>query len=196
MNHKQSERIVYRLVQSGELEIDSDGRIWRVMKRTFDRWSSAIRVTPCRRARAEQTLPEGGLQVRAMIDGKRHYASASRMVWHHFNGPIPLGLNVRHEDGVKSRNLPANLSLATYSELRLHVSRVLGGRHHDVRGSKHPKTRLSEKQVATMRRLRASGVMVKTIAAKFGATPNAVSQICRGVTWKHVPNCAHGSKTG
>lgn len=155
MAHKQSENPVYKLVLSTELEIDAEGRIWRVAKRTFDRWTGGTKVTPCTRVRAEQKTPDGYLQVRAMIDGKRHYAAAARLVWLHFKGPIPQGLTVNHKD--------------------------------DVKGSNHPKARISEVDVLSMRRLRAQGWRVRDIAERFGTTPNAVSHACRGKTWKHVP---------
>ena len=187
MAHKQSENLVYKLVLSAELEIDAEGRIWRVAKRTFDRWTGGTKVTPCTRVRAEQKTPDGYLQVRAMIDGKRHYAAAARLVWLHFKGPIQQGLTANHKDGVKDRNHPDNLELATYSEQRLHAVRVLGAGHHDVKGSNHPKARVSEVDVLWMRGLRAQGWRVRDIAERFGTTPNAVSLACRGKTWKHVP---------
>ena len=192
MDHKQSERVVHTLVMSGELEIDADGRVWRVKKRTFNRWTGETRVTPCRRVRAELAVPEGGLQVRAMIDGRRYHAAAGRLVWHHVNGPIPQGQTVRHQDGNKARNVPGNLRLGSYQELRNHVVRVLGAGHHDVKGSKHPKTTLTEADVVEIRRLRSAGSMVKAIAEQFNISQNAASQICRNVTWKHVPSCSPG----
>lgn len=183
--HKQSEREVYKLVRSGELTIDALGRIWRVAKRSGDRWTGGTRTTPCDPVRAEQATPEGYLQVRALIDGKRHYAAAARLVWLHFNGPVPQGLTVNHKNGKKPDNRPANLELATYSEQRLHAVKVLGAKAWDRRGSKHPKTDLTEAQVIAMRQARAAGAMVKSLAAQYGISPNAASQICRGSTWKH-----------
>ena len=129
MAHKQSENLVYKLVLSAELEIDAEGRIWRVAKRTFDRWTGGTKVTPCTRVRAEQKTPDG----------------------------------------------------------YLHAVQVLGAGHHDVKGSNHPKARVSEVDVLSMRRLRAQGWRVRDIAERFGTTPNAVSHACRGKTWKHVP---------
>lgn len=192
--HKQSELAVYRLVELGELEIDAQGRIWRVKKRTFDRWTGGTRVTPCERVRAEIGRPGNNyLQVRAMIDGKRHYAAAARLVYLHFKGKIPQGLTINHEDGLKPNNSPKNLELATYSEQRHHAIKVLGARHHDVRGSRHPKTDLTEAKVLGMRAERAAGARVKDIAARYGVSPNAASQICLGTTWKH---CLPGSAVG
>lgn len=184
--HKQSELKVYRLVKAGELEIDSTGRIWRVKKRTSDRWSGGTKVTPCRRVRAEiQSEKDGYLQVRAMIDGKRHYAAASRLVWLHVKRRIPQGLTVNHRNGKKPDNRPRNLELATYSEQRYHAIRFLGARHHDVRGSLHPKTKLVEKQVVAMRKQRKRGARIKDLAARYKISQNAASQICLRTTWKH-----------
>lgn len=183
--HKQAENLVYRLIEQGELEIDSEGRIWRVKKRTADRWNGGTKVTPCNRVRAEIENDQGYLQVRAMIDKQRHYAASARLVWLHFNGPIPQGLTINHKDGRKSNNRPKNLELATYSEQRLHATRVLGAGHADVRGSKHPKTSLTETQVIAMRKRRAAGERIKDLAAEYGSTEKAVSHICRGITWKH-----------
>ena len=183
--HKQAENTVYRLIAEGEMEIDAEGRIWRVKKRTADRWTRGTKVTPCKRVRAEMQNDQGYLQVRAMIDGKRHYASAARLVWLHFNGPIPQGMTVNHRNGKKPNNRPSNLELATYSEQRHHAIRVLGARHADVRGSKNPKTTLTEAEVIAMRADRAGGERVKSIAQRYGVTQNAASQICLGTTWKH-----------
>lgn len=192
MDHKQSENEVYKLIVSGELEIDAEGRIWRVAKRTGDRWTGGTKVTPCERVRAEQRTPQGYLQVRAMIDGTRHYAAAARLVWLHFKGPIPQGLTANHKDGVKDRNCPGNLELATYSEQRLHAVRVLGARHHDVKGSKHPKAQVTEADVLSMRRLRSRGWRVKDIAERFGITAKSASHICTGKTWPHVQTSSPG----
>lgn len=186
MAHKQSENEVYKLVLLGELEIDAMGRIWRVAKRTYDRWTGGTKVTPCDRVRAEQKTTEGYLQVRAMINRKRHYAAAARLVWLHFKGPIPQGLTANHMDGVRDRNHPDNLELATYSEQRLHAVQVLGAQHHDVKGSNNPKAQVTEVDVVSMRRLRAQGWRVKDIAERFGITQKSASHICRGKTWPHV----------
>lgn len=184
--HKQNELKVYSLVLSGELEIDQEGRVWRVKKRTFDRWTGMTRVTDCERVRAEVGRPGNNyLQVRAMIDGKRHYAAAARLVYLHFKGQIPQGITVNHEDGVKPNNRPTNLELATYGEQRHHAIRVLRAKHHDVRGSKNPRTRLTEAAVISIRAARAAGALVKTVAKEHGITPKAASAICRGATWKH-----------
>jgi hypothetical protein len=187
MAHLQNEILAYEAVKSGELEIDSEGRIWRVKKRTGDRWTGGTKTTPCKRVRAELANGGGYLQVRVMRDGKRAYAAAHRLVWLHFNGPIPQGMTVNHKHGLKADNRPGELELATYSEQRHHAIQSLGARHADVRGMKHPKTDLTDSDVLTMRKLRAGGEMVKRIAARYKMKPRAVSAIVCRRTWTHLP---------
>lgn len=187
MEHPQQENVVYAAVTSGELEIDETGRVWRVKKRWRNRWTGRIECSPCRRVRAEAGKEGGYLQVRVMWNGKRACAAAHRLVWLHMNGPIPQGITINHCDGAKSNNHPRNLELATYSQQRLHAVRVLGARHADVKGSRHPKTFLTDVQVMEMRRMRKTGAMVKDLATRFGMNAKAVSAICTGRNWPHLP---------
>ena len=112
------------LVQMGILEIDSQGRIWRVMARTGNRWSRGVNTYPCKRKRAESK--DHYMKVSLRIQGKRVFAMAHRLVWRHFNGPIPPGLTINHKNGKTQENDPTNLELATYSEQQKHAETVLG----------------------------------------------------------------------
>ena len=169
--HPQHELKVYEAIATGEMEIDPDGRIWRLRKRTADRWTGGTRTTTCDKVRAESTSG-GYLQVRLMRDGHRVAAAAHRLVWLHVHGPIPDGLTVNHKNGIKSDNRPENLELATYSEQRIHAIRVLGAKHHDVRGSLHPKTTLVEAQVVEMRYF--GGLTELEIAEALGISERTV----------------------
>ena len=119
------EELAYQAVLMGELEIDSEGRIWRVAARRWHRWQQRTRKIPCERHRAEKDSGDY-YQIRVMIDRVRANALAQRLVWRHFHGPIPDGVTVNHENGNKKDNRPANLNLATYSEQILHAIHVLG----------------------------------------------------------------------
>lgn len=180
------------LISSGLFEIDSHGLIWRIAKRhgrgvkLGGGYHKGATVSPCPRVRAEYRQRQGYLLVAAMINGERIVTGAHRMVWHHAQGAIPKGMTINHKNGVKDDNRLENLELATYSEQRHHAIQVLGAKHHDVRGSKHPKTHLSESDVVQIRRLRASGMLVKDIASQYKMKPKAISAICNRVTWKHI----------
>lgn len=182
---KQNEEFVYQSVLNGDLQIDTEGRIWRVCKRGWDRWKGVAISRPCRRVRAE--LDSGDyFQVRAMFDGTRVYALAHRLVWRHFNGPIPVSLTINHKDGRKKRNVPNNLEPATYSEQRYHAIQVLGAKHADFTGEKHPQALTTEKRVLEMRQRRRAGERVKDLAQEFGMSAKTASGICRGCTWRHL----------
>lgn len=184
--HPQNENMVLQAVRAGELEIDPQGRVWRVMKRGKNRWTGEARSSPCPRTRAEFKTAQGYLVVRAMIDGVRFNTGAHRLVWLAAHGLIPQSVTVNHKNGNKADNRPENLELATYSEQRKHAVAELGAKHWDCRGSLHPKTHLTESDVTEIRRLRSAGMMVKDIAAKFVMKPKAVSAICNRRTWMHV----------
>lgn len=55
-----------------------------------------------------------------------------------------------------------------------------------ARGSRHPGSKLTEQQVAEMKRLRAEGWLQKKLAERYGVTAPTVSDILRGKYWSHV----------
>jgi hypothetical protein len=123
---KMTEERVYHAVVSGELTIDSAGMVWRVAARRWCRWTQSTVSIACSPRRAEKATPAGYLQVRSMVNGERANALAHRLVWRHFNGPLPDGMTVNHKNGIKADNRPNNLELATHSEQIIHAMRVLG----------------------------------------------------------------------
>jgi hypothetical protein len=120
---RNAERLVITLVERGELAVDFEGRVWRFgARRGRGRGSSGSHVISCSPRRAEHLTTTGYLQVRAVVGGgERVHALAHRLMWHHFNGPIPDGLTVNHVDGVKTNNRPGNLELATDAEQTAHA---------------------------------------------------------------------------
>ncbi|WP_161790133.1 GIY-YIG nuclease family protein [Streptacidiphilus carbonis] len=54
------------------------------------------------------------------------------------------------------------------------------------RGAGNPKAKLTEEQVAAIRRLLAAGARNKDLAGQFGVHPNTISKIKSGVIWPHV----------
>lgn len=130
-----NEAQVYEAVTSGELEIDEQGRVWRIAVR---RWG---RIDPVPRRRAERHHPQyrrgrdGYLLVTRKVDGIEIATGAHRLVWLHFNGKIPDGQQINHVNGSKQDNRPENLELVTGSENVAHAHRT-GLKDH--RGENNP----------------------------------------------------------
>jgi len=177
MLSKNTENLVYHAVESGELEIDSEGRIWRVACRRWNRWTKQTETLPCTRRRAENNLG-GYLQVRVMIDNKRSHALAHRLIWLHFHGEIPPTLTINHKNGNKQDNRPENLELATYSQQARHRNDVLGkGRKQN--GEMNSMHKLTDAQVVEIRELRAGGMRLAEIGKRYKVSYQAVSKIAR-----------------
>lgn len=168
MAPKNIEDKLYWTVASGLLEIDEQGRVWR---------------TRPRRRRAEKRTTAGYLQVRVMTRGVRHCALAHRLVWRHFNGQIPDGLTVNHINGTKSDNAPSNLELATYSGQVIHALRVLKRGRLTQKGAANVMAKLTPEKVAEIRRRRATGERLKTIAADYDVSDRAISKVALGHRW-------------
>ena len=189
----EKDAILLSIVAAGEMEIDSEGRIWRMKKRHGrgpliggGGYQMGTRSSPCQRVRAEYLSPSGYLLVTTMTQGVRTVTGAHRVVWTYFNGPIPEGKTINHKNGVKDDNKPDNLEPATYSEQRQHALEVLHVNRNHPKGSLHPKTHLTEADVLEIRRLRATGVMVKDLAVRYGITKKGMSAICCRRTWLHI----------
>ena len=193
MQDMNKEQVILSLAALGELEIDAEGRIWRLKKRHGkprrkgeSEYRKGVGLTDCLRVRAEYPTWDGYLLITTTIEGAKTVTGAHRVVWTNSNGPIPDGLTINHRNGVKDDNRPENLELATMSEQRRHAIEVLKVNRHRPVGSKNPKTSLTETDVLAMRRMRQNGMMVKEIAVAYGMNPKAVSAICTGKNWSHV----------
>lgn len=193
MAPKNAEEIVYQTVENGELEIDAEGRIWRIAARRGNRWSGGTYLSPCARRRAEHDTGSY-LAIRAMYKGERTNALAHRLVWRHFHGPIPEGLTVNHKNGQKQDNRPSNLELATYSEQALHAMDVLG-HHHWMRnqaGEANHQSKLTGEAIAEIMRLRPRivkemktrhGHMIRDLAQKYGVSYQCIWDVVRNRRW-------------
>ena len=171
MRKTNTEDNVYPVVISGELTIDSQGRIWRLARRTGNRWNRGTKTIPCLRVRAENALSNGYLQIRAMFNWKRHNALAHRLVWRHFYGLIPKGLLIDHKNCKKADNRPENLQLVSESESLRHRPTF------NQRGERNHRCKLSNAQVAEIRKRRSEGESLSSLATGFGVTFQTISRI-------------------
>lgn len=178
---KNPEDAVYSVMGS-ELEIDPEGRVWRIAARRADRWTGGTRLVPCDRRRAENRAGDY-LQVRVMMDGTRHAPMAHRLVYRHFNGPIPPGMTVNHINGTKDDNRPSNLELASYSEQVVHARQVLRRGRLDQGGTKNAMAKLTPEAVDDIRKRRVAGERLRSIAKSHGISDRTVSKIALGLRW-------------
>jgi hypothetical protein len=172
-----AERRLIALVESGEWEIDSEGRIWRLMLRhgLKDGSSSLIKVS---RRRAEKSLPSGYLTVRALIDGVRVHGMAHRVVWQHFRGDIPDAYEINHDNGIKGDNRPDNLLCGTASENVMHAHRT---GLIDQSGERNNASKLTNTQVAQIRlAYDRGGYTMLQLAHQFDVSFQHVSKLVRG----------------
>jgi hypothetical protein len=130
----------------------------------------------------ELTKP-GYLMVGLVRDGKIYKRFVHVCVLEAFIGPCPEGMECRHLDGVKLNNHISNLQWGTKQENM--ADRKRHGHDPYRPGELNPLAKLTEEQVAEIRRLAAEGVPQKDIAPRFGVNPGTISQIVGGVIWSH-----------
>lgn len=173
-----NERILIEFVRSGEWEIDSDGRVWRVCVRKGNRHHGGFALLTCPRRRVEKMTPQGYLQVRAMVGGKRLHCGAHRLVWQNFNGDIPPGHEVNHDNGLKDDNRPLNLICGTGGDNVEHAHK------HGLKdqfGQKNPAAKLTDNQVAQIRLAYSKGgYTMAQLAGRFGVSFQHISRVVRG----------------
>jgi hypothetical protein len=162
------------LLHAGHLSVDADGYVWRHAILLHGRW----KAVPARRA--ENVAGKGYLRLTLQSPGATQVRSvmAHRVIWTLLRGPIPAGLQVNHKDLDKRNNRLDNLELVTGSG---------NIRHSYANGRPAPwykavrwrdKARITAEQKAEIRRLRASGLLLREIAARFDLGTTHVSRIC------------------
>ncbi len=138
--------------------------------------------------------PGGYGQIR--ITGKS--LAAHRVSWELANGPIPDGLCVLHLCDIRPCINPAHLFLGTKADNTrdmLAKGRDASGERNGsktkpdriARGERRWNARLNAALVAQIRlEYAAGGISQRSIARKFGVRQQAISNVVRGATWRHV----------
>lgn len=122
------------------------------------------------------------LCVNLFVDRKTVRVKVARLVLLAFVGPCPPGMECCHGDGNPKNDALANLRWDT----RLGNNRDRR-RHGTIpRGEKVGGAKLTAEQVKGIRGLRAGGMSLLAIAAKFNVSAGTVSEVARRGTWKHV----------
>lgn len=101
-----------------------------------------------------------------------------------FNGRKPAGLSVNHKDGDKKNNSPQNLEYVTLAENARHAWTT--GLCPDTRGELSKRAKLTNDQAINIFKRAKQGEKTKNLAAEFGVSSSAVSEIKTGKKWRHV----------
>lgn len=126
---------------------------------------------------------------------------AHRIAYEELVGPIPEGLFVCHRCDNPPCVNPAHLFVGTAADNMADM--VAKGRSSLKRNERSPMTRLTNQQVAEMRRRRIAGETCDRLAAAFGVSRSHVSSVTRGEkrpanpgevieVWTGPPACANG----
>jgi len=115
-------------------------------------------------------------------DGRMQQIRVHALVLTIFVGPCPDGLQCRHLDGNKANNHVLNLTWGTSQEN--HSDKAMHGTI--AKGERNGRSKLTDENITEIRKRRASGELLKTIAHDFSVSQGTISHVALGRKWKHV----------
>jgi len=175
---KRNEDLVYTMVQNGCLEIDSEGRVWRIGQIVHGK------VVRIERRRAEFEEDESPyLKIRVQIDGRKIKCMAHRLVYRHFFGPIPYGAEVNHKEGNHKDNRPSMLETLSHSDNISHAYKELGRLCR--KGTNNGQAKICDDVVRDVRE-RLKTANPSQVARDVGLSRSTVQGIKDGSRWGHV----------
>ena len=124
----------------------------------------------------------GHLQVNLSRECIGRSIKVHRLVIEAFVGPPGDDMECRHLDGDPTNNRVSNLQWGTHAE---NMGDTV---HHGTsgRGSRSPRTKLTEADIVAIRGMHKAGASRRTIAERFGIREDHVGNICAGNIWRHV----------
>lgn len=131
---------------------------------------------------------KGYLLYHLRCNNKKRDVCAHTLVLEHFWGPAKKGYECNHKDGNKKNNNINNLEWVTKSENHKHAFLTgLNKPPGSFRGSKHPLTKLTEKQVLLIRELyKDTNLKQIEIAKLFNVHKQVIYSIINRKTWTHI----------
>lgn len=105
-----------------------------------------------------------------------------RVYYELLHGPIPEGLHVCHRCDNRRCCNPDHLFLGTPAE-NMHDC---DNKERRPKGSTHWRARFTEADVRAIRARHAAGADQAVLAAEYGVSQAAISDVCRRRTWRHV----------
>jgi hypothetical protein len=118
-----------------------------------------------------------------VIHFQKRLILAHRLSWELHCGPIPDGLCVLHECDNPPCSNPAHLFLGTKPD----NNRDRAAKGRSALGSRSGAAKLTETLVTDLRRRRAAGATIISLATELGMDRATVSDAISGKSWSHVP---------
>lgn len=166
----QKDDFIRAALKCGRYRVTSDGTIESIINGRV----RALKPSP---------MKDGYFRVGLSVGGVVHYVKHHRVI---AIALIPNPDNkpqVNHIDGCKSNWHPSNLEWVSQSENVKHA--VSTGLVIHARGAQLPQSKLTESEVAEIRRLAATGTLTqREIGERFGVRQNTVSVIVSGKIWR------------
>lgn len=116
------------------------------------------------------------------INGQKRIRMVHILVLEAFIGPCPEGLQCRHLDGNPANNHVTNLKWGTSIENA--NDKLMHGTY--IQGERGSKAKLTNEDVIEIRKRRANGETIETIAKDFPLKQNSIYNIVNRRTWKHI----------
>jgi hypothetical protein len=117
------------------------------------------------------------------LDGSQSTWKVCRVIMTSFVGPRPEGLQICHNNGLKSDNRLSNLRYDTPSSNNLDKAK-----HGTSGGERGSNSKLTWDEVEKIRSEYATGtVSYSGLATKFGVDKSTIGDVVCGHTWKRLP---------
>jgi hypothetical protein len=134
-------------------------------------------------------LPYGKIFL-LLPNGRYKITTAHRFAWELHAGPLPKGMFALHHCDNPGCVRPDHLFKGTALDNMLDkTAKDRNGRcgpKNPARGSAHPKAKLTEDEVRSIRGLYSGGATQQSLASRFGVDQTMISCIVLRKTWKHV----------
>lgn len=115
---------------------------------------------------------------------KRGYVFAHRLSYELHFGSIPDGLKVLHRCDNPGCVRPDHLFLGTMGDNNR--DRAQKGRSRPVKGETHGMSKMTDRDVQSIRQLHKNGRAIASLAREFGISPSQVSGIVHHRYWRHI----------
>lgn len=139
-------------------------------------WSDAHSVTHIIRPKGYHVISL------CSTNGEKRIRMVHVLVLEAFVGPCPVGHQCRHIDGNPANNHISNLAWGT--SLDNNRDKILHGT--SCQGERGSKAKLTNEDVIEIRKRRANGETIETIAKDFPLKQNSIYSIVNRRTWKHI----------